>query len=466
MHLASERSRAAHDVRRLLAVPALGLVLAVAPGCTYQYPIRLGPPVISDEPVRADQTEIPRTWEARVEGDDEGGTEYTINVFPKTCDLEERRVVSRTTTRERVNPAKAGDWAWAVIGIGAVGAGVGVTVDAQTKVAPNDMHSRTYNPIGPTAATAIGVGAIVAGAAVLLIPIVDGARVAGSEETTVEETLPGEVVGKGKPCKQRSSFGKALSVRAWGQMYPLGKTEPDGSLKVDLDEALPKDAAGPPEHGVLSVNGDEVGTIDLAGLAHIRDQRAWTAAGSAACSAPTKSTSCDGVKGYLRVLPNGKFARVARERLAAAETKLKEFAEAEAWASADAKGCRDSNAKDPDDIRAACVALSNYVKYFPEGGHVADANAILKKQRARAVQLMAEADRKKAAEEAAAQAKERREAAAAQAQERREAAAAQAEQRREADAERRRCAGNCRMGCSQARRFDECLRGCVESQCQ
>lgn len=88
--------------------------------------------------------------------------------------------VETTTHFDAVNKTPGRDWAFGIGGAALVGLGVWGVVDASNTY-PNDVHSRTYNEVGPGASMGLGITALVAGGALLAVAGVDLVRSMGTK---------------------------------------------------------------------------------------------------------------------------------------------------------------------------------------------------------------------------------------------------------------------------------------------
>jgi hypothetical protein len=152
----------------MLSVATLGM------GCaTVQYrDVRT-----TDKPVGKVVKEVPKKG-AAAEVRQSGST--VVLTVAQACDRQEFRNVARTVDQEAFNASPTADYVALGAGILLAGAGVGTYVDAPN-VYPKDENSRQYNPIGPGPAKAMGIGSMAAGGTLLLIPIIDAVRAAGTE---------------------------------------------------------------------------------------------------------------------------------------------------------------------------------------------------------------------------------------------------------------------------------------------
>ncbi|HQP34914.1 MAG TPA: hypothetical protein PLI95_07040 [Polyangiaceae bacterium] len=425
---------------------------------------------------------------------DQDGQKATIKL-EHACEVVERKTVKVTTTRERQNDSSTRNWLLAGGGLTLLTAGTVTLVDAQN-VYPHDGSSRTYNPVGPSGATAIGVALVAAGAVLTAIPAADAIRASGSETS---ESIEGEksvrVVSQGVPCKGKKVSSLAVVGRVpSGDDLDLGAVDVPGGLTLDLESVVLEAwlLRNRGDELELVVNAQKIGSVKLSELRGFYETKRWDAAGAGACAEPSLVNACDGVKGYLDDYPKGARAREARELLDKAEPQIAALKERAAWSAANVEMCRVPTAP------TGCKGLESYLAEYPDGPHAEEAKAVLQGSAKAIAKLVAKAEAEEKAErrkaeaaekaerrkaEAAALAERRKQEAAERAErlkqeaaERRAQAEAAAEQRRQEAEERRAAAAElqeCRQQCSDVctmrryggERHGACSRMCVRSQC-
>jgi hypothetical protein len=284
------------SVETAVRAAAVGLAVLSA-GCAT---IGLEAPVTHDQRLKSFHIEVPLEGEAVVEVE-QVGTDVVLDA-KKTCRVEDRRSVRRTTTQERTNAAPGVDWVYGIAGGVATGLGTGVIVDAQLNVAPTQQISQSYNPIGPTNATLIGVALAAAGVGMLVVPIVDATRASGSEEKVDVLDLKGEVIEARKPCFKGALESKVVTGRFMiarrtkyehvdePKSVDLGTTNGDGQLEIDLtDAATDADPSANASDMTLLIDGVEVGKVDLTPLFHKWEAAAWEGLDRQRCFLPSLS---------------------------------------------------------------------------------------------------------------------------------------------------------------------------------
>jgi hypothetical protein len=433
----------------LLRLLVTGLCAAVGlPACAT---VGLSEARNEDVPVKRGRQEVPRDAGAAARVS-QAGTALTVSVS-RVCDVRETRTVRRTARRDRVNASPAADWVLGGLGVAAIGAGVGVYVDA-SNVHPRDDSSRQYNPVGADNARLLGGALVVTGAALASVAVVDVVRTSGEEEETTVVELPGETVDRGVPCKGRPLVGVDIALGLGdGKSLPIGRTDETGRLTVKLDEALQDSVLSGTKVPVL-VGGKKAGEISVRPLRVALEEAAWKALYKEGCSNPQSLDACKAVEDFLQRYPDGKHAQRARLLLGEAAPALLKRRDEEAWKGVDPEAC--AKPKDLSTVERACAVVRKYLDEFPKGEHADAARAALKtgeplvaKQRRREEQ---EATREAAEEERQQKAAERKERAEA------EKAA-----RKLRECIRRKCAAICKMKYWSQSSRDGCVELCVGS---
>jgi len=434
------------------------IIQLVGSGCAT---IGHGEPVHHDEPLSIHQVEIPQKGKAAIDIDQEG-TDVSI-LLRRQCVIEERRKVRRTTTRELLNASPSADLAIGGIGGVSVATGIGVVIDAQTNVHPNDDTSRTYNKLGPGGATVIGVGLLVAGSGLLIVPIVDAVRASGEEESTSTVELDGTVVDPAAPCaghpladtQVRGEVSRAYGPRNMGgpetnaEQFDLGRTDAEGRLEVDLTRLTFDEHRELPPTMTLYVGKTKAGEVELRPLFRRWEKKAWSSLDRIACRQPSTSTDCNGVEDFIRRFPNSKRVARARALLQEGQPKIAAIRDAEDWASSEQEQCAKApTLDDPDAINLACSQVGTYLMLHANGKHAAEASKLKDAAEKRADELVARAEHKAEEARKKAEAEKRR------------------KERAEEMATRRKCRGQCKIFCSRRwRSFRICYQGCVEAEC-
>ena len=459
MYLAMPRAMTRHLVVMLVATTT---------GCAT---IEARPPQGSDAPLRTAQAEVVRK-DGAYGTLKQDGTTVTL-VASRSCDVVERPTIVRTTRTEFENKSAVADWVLAGSGLVLAGVGAGILVDAHS-VGATGTSGRTYNPVGPTGATVIGISGIALGVGLLAISIVDVVRANNVTVEKQEVTSNGATLKTDVACSNKRSTGAAVSGKVGETVFDLGKTNLAGKLTVDIDAAVDPTwvVPSPTKTMTILVGESEVATVDLGPLFTAREDRAWQAVAGAvpACASPTTSKACDPVWNFLSKYSAGRHSAEARKIVDDAAPKIRPLADDEMWRDRkdDVQACASKKFETPTDVDAACTAAEAYLSSFPDGQHFKEAAAALKTGHARSAALTLELERRQARAEALGR---QAEAALQEAERRRQAAADAAErtrERQEAAQERTKCEAMCRMGCSSwqfRNNVAMCYSGCVQSRC-
>jgi hypothetical protein len=346
---------------RWALLPLLSLAtLSLATGCVS---IGLGEAVVIDEAALDSQRVevVSKRVHVDVEQDD---TRLTVTA-DRECDIEERARVRRTVERERINNSPAITWQLAIYGSILAGIGTGITVDAQLNVEDSETDGQNYNPLGPRAATAIGVGFLAAGSPLLVIALIDGVRSTGTVDEISETQLPGRVVAKAPTCSERTP---AVSAEVLGRTHAgteirLGMTDAQGVLEVDLADVVSEQiiASERAMSLALFIEKQHIGMADLKPVAAVhreayadREEKAWGSVDADACAAGS-GAECQALEKFLADYPQSPHAPEARAALAKGKAVIasremnarreKEKEAAAAAAAAEAKRKKEEAAK-------------------------------------------------------------------------------------------------------------------------
>lgn len=439
-------------VRVVREAPLLWLLLVALGGCATIAPKT---PVVSDAPVRSAEAEVLRKGGAHATLQQEG----TILKLAasRSCDVIARPTVLRTTRTEYENRSATTDWVMAGSGLALVAAGILATIDAPN-VGSSDKTSQTYNPLGPTGATVIGIGSIGIGTGLIAVPIVDVFRAQKVEVGKQEVTSNGAALRKAVPCSNEPHAHAAVTAKTPTETFALGETGDGGQLNVDLDAAINRGWVVPnaAQTATVFVAESEVGTINLASLYKARESHAYPTDAVPGCATPSTSRGCESISEFLRKYPSGDHSAESRRLLEQAAPKLRRLADAETWHGLNVEECIGKQESDPAAINAACAKVRAYLSQFPDGEHVKEGDAAVKKGTARAEALEAELERKRRAAEAA----ERRQALAEEQAELRRENARKAQDRSD-------CSRIIQAQCARSRiPYDICVRRLMEARGQ
>lgn len=377
--------------------PLLGCLVFSMGGCATIEPKT---PFVTDQPLRSSESEVVRQDGAHATLRQEG-TRLRLSAS-KSCNLIARPTVLRTTRTEYENRSAATDWAMAGTGLALVAAGIVTLVDS-SKVGSTDKSSQSYNPVGPTGATVIGIGSISVGTGLIILPVVDVIRAQKVQVVEQEVTSNGAVLREAVPCAQKPHAHAEVTAKTPSETFALGETGESGHLAIDLDAVINRDWVVPSTTltATVFVAEAEVGTITLAALYKNREAQAYPAASVAFCTTPLDSKGCRPISEFLQKYPNGAHAAESRRLLEEAAPKLHRLADAEIWRGLDVNACIGKQENDPRAIKASCAGVRSYRTQFPDGQHVQEADAALRSGTTRADALEADLNRKhRAAEEA------------------------------------------------------------------
>lgn len=433
----------------------LGFVSAFsASGCAT---VGLADPIVTDR-----VTATPQRYEPRE------GVHGTVNIqstrlqvdASRSCDLVEKPEIARKTVRERRNETPTRDWLFFAGGVLAAGAGTVLLVDSSSTYA-TDTSSTTYNPYGPGTESAVGLGLIGVGAALLVVPTVDLFRAAGSAETN--ETVEGSprTVKERVACPSKPAVGSSVTVALGGWSSPAGKIGADGKLSLNLVDVVPVAAiiGNAPTTATIAVDGTTVGTVPTGPVRAAHEDAAWKLLDRPRCSEPSSIDACAEVEGFLRSFPAGAHEAEAREVLTTAEPKLERLRDEKDWASASSPTC----ARPKEE--SACEGVDRYLAQRPAGIHATDAKKLARDAALVLGRLRAQREARERAEAAREQAKERAEAV----RERQARAGESANCRGQCGTEMNACVELCRglglgglNACSEGCKPDQqrCLSGC------
>lgn len=283
------------------------------------------------------------------------------------CERErvEQLQIHSTIVREADSGTLTWEWIGAAVGLAASAAAFGIGANASSEkqrdsqTGEESPSEQTYYYIAGGAAGALGVG-------LLTYAIVDTVLARDEKLPVVPRTRR---TGTGsQPCGTRPAADAAVTLEtATGDAVPVGRTDANGQLKVDIAAMFPParlQGESPAELAALVVDGEFAGTVPLVELRELREREAWEAV------EPTPSS----LRAFLAAWPLSPHAPEARTSLAA----IAKEREAADWASA-------TQAR-------STAALERYLEDHASGPHRAQA-------RERIVDLEAQAGRFGAATE-------------------------------------------------------------------
>jgi hypothetical protein len=383
------------------------------------------------------------------------GPMVSIEAF-KAC--ERQKVFSKDEVKyhEAENDGVAADVTWGILGGLLAGGGAALVADSSS-VGESDPNGRVFNAVGPTAALGMGIGAAVAGAGLLAIPLVDGIRASGSYEEHREFSEDGPIVEASEVCGGKGAPKGSVVVGAGGTLPKLdlsfdgdstawawkgvaGLEEGKTKLALDLVSVVPDEVlrrSQRPTSVKLGMGDVVVATAKTAPVFSLLDDRGWEALADARkrCGSPDSLDDCDDVGSYWRSYPASQHSGTARALTTAAEPAFINMRDDAAFRAAASDACKAAESE------SACDGLQGYLTEWPKGRHAQEATAALAAGKPKIARLVAKREAAERAEAARVAAAERAEEARRKAEEaRRKAeeareeaarrAAAQAEQER------------------------------------
>jgi hypothetical protein len=330
----------------------------------------------------------------------QSGTELSLRAS-HVCNLQNDRVVYRTTTTEAYNKSPAADWLLGGAAVAAGGVGAILVTDAKNTYT-NDRTSRTYNPAGPNQERAYGYGLVGVGAALGTIVLVDVIRASGTKIERREVTVPGEIVQRAARCQSRPYANAQVAGKLGRLEFTLGTTSAQGKLEVDLDQVVPPEIylSALASKLEIQVSGHVAGTASLKALFLRREAREFEGSGVAECREATKLAACEGVERFLARYPHGPHGAEAQRALTAATPRLAALKDDLAWSALRVEDCTNSNAAEPESILAACQPLRAYLDQFPEGRHAKETQTALASGENKAADLASKIERAASAQRA------------------------------------------------------------------
>jgi len=397
---------------------ATGLAALALAGCAT---IGLDPPRNEDTPreVRAAPKPEPKPFPTITQN----GPLVGIRIA-ESCMTRHWRDYDRVTVEERRNQSKGLTWFKTIAGVGLIGGGVPVLVDAHS-VGSSSGNTATYNPVGQGGAYAMGAGLVAVGALSLGSAIYDLARVHGAQRTPshveLEETFTGPLACEGPPAHGfvRVVLGMGGQAgHAADEIVDLGTLGLTGAARFDLATAIPsgKLVAGTGASSgrlVFASDGSSgipkgdyaVGDVDLKPARAQHATKAWAALDKETCRHAQATNACNHIIAFGNAYPVSAEKAQADALLVEAKPALDIAADNEAWTAVNSSDCTTPKTE------TACDTTEAYLTQRPNGLHAAEAKRILVPGQQRVARLRAAREAQEAAEAARAAAKERAKAA-------------------------------------------------------
>jgi hypothetical protein len=237
------------------------------------------------------------------------------------CDEQREEVLEQSVELESFNQSPTTDY-WFLGGGGAV-LGLGAyTLADSSRVYPKDTSSRTYNDIGPGTAQLIGISEIVVGASLVAVAAVDAIRASATDER-LERTKPDPTtVRTDLACADPvPAVGVRVTLSENGEVVALGETDEHGMLTVQLIDFVPERWVIAPlaaHSATLMAGGKSIGTVNLDAVIQGYAETSWALANTGKCASAESASSCDTVAAYLRDFPHGAHVREAQAALRSA----------------------------------------------------------------------------------------------------------------------------------------------------
>jgi hypothetical protein len=215
-----------------------------------------------------------------------------------------QRYEAHTTVTHEVNPfVHVGAY---VAAASLLGAGIGVFVDAPNVAVGSDPHVR--NPVGRDGAIGVGVGLEALGVAALIYGAFASAEDADDED--VDPARERETGSEEIECRSGAASSEPVyaTIRSGAEAVvrlPVGLTDTDGSLTVDLIAAFPTQLAE--GRDVTFDAGDATVTTPVRPFLRIAEAERWDA------GLPT----IDQVRAFIAAFPHGAHRADATRALAA-----------------------------------------------------------------------------------------------------------------------------------------------------
>jgi len=315
----------------------------------------------------------------------------------------------RVTVEERRNESKGLTWFKAIVGVGLIGGGVPILVDAHS-VGSSSGTTGTNNPVGQGGAYAIGAGLAAVGALALGSALYDVGSAHGAQRTPnqveKDETFtgplactsaaPGGIVGLDIHMGPGAGHGVLDRVI-------LGPVDTSGAGHFDLVRAVPPEKltgqlfamAGTlvfvaDGTGGVAKGEYPIGDIDLKPARARHATSAWGALDKESCRHAETTMSCNPVKAFANSYPDSSEKAQADALLVEAEPLLEKAADNDAWAASQHQECATPKSE------TACAGVEAYLSQRDKGLHATEARRLV----GRAKHVI---DRLRAAREAAEQ---------------------------------------------------------------
>ena len=215
------------------------------------------------------------------------GSMLTIKVARECSNDDiEFQTVETTTKRERTNQSPTADWTAGIAGVAMLGLGAMFLATPSTFVTSGSGNASgsgtgatgTSSP-GTSKGDWIGLGVLLvgAGAALGVIPVVDGVRASGSTREISTAVVTGATVSHAS-CGTEPYAKASVSGSLGASKRPYGVTDADGVLQVNLWEQVSAETITGPNAALtlqLVIDGKRAGQVNIHSLPGSFEETAW-----------------------------------------------------------------------------------------------------------------------------------------------------------------------------------------------
>lgn len=215
-----------------------------------------------------------------------------------------------------------------------------------------------------------GAVALMAGGSGLALSVPLGNEFRAIDSSSSEEVDRHET--KSARCKEEPARVTVLRVEGLGGVLVDGTTNAGGELAVQVS---PGDILRRGPGFRLVAGKSEIGKLKEldAAYASLKDEdQAWRRAELEECRATLTIAACDGAESYVRLFPRGAHVREADEAIRSAAPKMHLLRDDAQWSKADREKCKRAETAN------ACADVEGYAKAYPSGSHGDEARALLK----------------------------------------------------------------------------------------
>lgn len=232
-----------------------------------------------------------------------------------------RKVLAKEEIKhfENKNGSVAADVTWGILGGLSAGAGVFTLVDAQN-VGASSTDTRVFNPVGQPAALGLGIGAVVLGAGLLTIPLVDGIRASKARDERRLYSEDGPVVAAHVPPSATPATNAGAAM--WASMADTSRSSCEHPGSLEACELIKGYTAHYPE-SKYAIAAKKLVVDAEPTFERLRDDRAFAAASAEDCKKATSEDACDAVEAYMSARPSGLHVEEAKAALKVGQPKVR-----------------------------------------------------------------------------------------------------------------------------------------------